>query len=492
MKLSDTIGKTIGDFCGNGFDDANANHCAHFVCHVLKVGAGFTCRGFVGGSQPGACIRVQELFAVCPQVGLFANAPGGVVITFVTDRSNVNLANHTMENVPKKHVGIFSGGFVHHYSNTQDKVVRQTPKDFLARFQATYKGNQALFFGTMPPGATLPDPEDGTEAVAAPASALESLAGPQPLIRQAPAPKERTDYFATLPGAAEFYVGRSFKEGKFEGLFQPSSKLEGPRYEIANFKPQHDTAAAMLGVIAEGESMRYFNRINSYDRAAFTFGFFQLAAHTPKDNLIILFRALAAGSASFQAMFPDLKVVNGVLHRIIGSHAVSLEEEHPRPGKPSEMNLKDFMEYLNRDGAKVDNEELSAAAKLVHLANTDASINVLQVSVSLEITMGKLRKVYDPRYGLDGASDLICTAIADIHHNGRGSKAQVTAALKAGATVAQKVEALCQVGADNEAYKERCATLKKALAAAKKAGHLGVSVFDKASGLFRPASGWPE
>jgi hypothetical protein len=103
--------------------------------------------------------------------------------------------------------------------------------------------------------------------------------------------------------------------------------------------------------------------------------------------------------------------------------------------------------------------------------------------------MRKLRTAYSVWYNLDGMSDLICTAIADIHHQGRGTKTEVRDALGAGSTVQKKVDALCKIG--EAEYGSRCATLKRALAQAQRDGQLGVSVFDKASGLFKPASGWP-
>ena len=487
MKLSQTVNKTIADLCRNNFVTAADNHCAHFVCHVLELDAGYDCKTHKNGSHPGAGIRVQELFAICPQVGKWNTAPQGMKIVFVTDKANVDLVQHTMRNVPNKHVGIFSDGFVYHYSNTQDVVLRQKPADFLTRFQGAYGGNQALFFGTFPPAARIPDLEnDGAPPVTPPQPAI---AGPEPQIRTETLANGRIDYFAKLPGAAEFYLARGTKYEAYRGLMQPSTKLNGPRYSIANFVADYGTVAGILGVISAGESSGYFNRLNTYDRAAFTFGFFQLAAHTPNDNLILVFRKAAAANAAFKAMFPDLRLVDGVLHRDLGGHSVSLEKEYPRPGHPQEKNLKDFMTYLNPDGANVDNVELSQSARLIHLANTDDGFNALQVNVAATITMRKLRSAYSVWYSLNGVSDLICTAIADIHHQGRGTKTQIRDALSSASTVKGKVSALCRVGEAD--YAERCATLKAALAKAESDGHLGVSVFDKASGLFMPSEGWP-
>jgi hypothetical protein len=64
MKLSETLNKTIVDLCENRFTGTAENHCAHFVCHVLELDSGYDCKTHKNGDHPGACIRVQELFAV--------------------------------------------------------------------------------------------------------------------------------------------------------------------------------------------------------------------------------------------------------------------------------------------------------------------------------------------------------------------------------------------------------------------------------------------
>lgn len=490
MKLSETLNKTISDFCHNKFTGSTENHCAHFVCHVLEFDLGYDCKIHMNGHASGACIRVQELFAECPQVGEWDDSIQGLKIMFVTDKSNVSLTSHTMRNVPKKHVGIFFGGYVYHYSNTQDTVIRQTPKDFLNRFQKTYGGNQKLFFGTLPASARVPDPEIGTSP--APVKIKTQLApiGPKPDIRQVTVSPETFDYYAKLPDVEEYYIARNTEYKYFQGLFQPSSKLNGPRYLSKNFFEEYGTVAGLLDVISTCESGGYFNRLNTYDRAAFTFGFFQLAAHTPNEHLILLFRRAVKDNPAFQKLFPNLKLVEGVLHRDLGTHTVSLETQYSRPDKVNERILKDFMSFLNSDGKKIDETELFASALLVHLGNTDNAFNQLQVSIAAQITMKKIRDSYSHWYNLNNVSDLICTAIADIHHHGRGTKTEVRNALASAHTVKDKVEELCKVGQDK--YPERCKTLKLAIKNAEQHGYLGISVFDKASGLFKPNNGWPE
>ncbi len=152
LELTKFEGKTISDFCDVGYVDAATNHCAHWVSHVMGYQFGATCKTMMhpkkAGATPGS-IRVHEVFARCPEVGVWADKPAAVTtcLAFVTAKGNVNLKQKTMSNVPKKHVGIFDGTFVWHYSNTKDQVVKVTPADF----QKHYAGKDiTVFYGKFP------------------------------------------------------------------------------------------------------------------------------------------------------------------------------------------------------------------------------------------------------------------------------------------------------------------------------------------------------
>jgi len=150
-QLNQRLGRPIGSICPNGYSDPNDNHCAHYVSHVLNFRFGTTCRTMHAGTNPGANIRVQELFARCPDVGGWTDRPAHVhqCLVFVTDASNVDLPHKLMANVPRKHVGIYVNGMIWHYSNSTSKVVSVPPE----HFQHHYHGpNTALFYGTMPVG----------------------------------------------------------------------------------------------------------------------------------------------------------------------------------------------------------------------------------------------------------------------------------------------------------------------------------------------------
>ena len=142
------LDKNVKDFCENGYTADSFNHCAHFVAHALGVGLGYTCKKQTGGKFDGASIRVHELFANCHEVGHWTDRHPALLncLIFITNPGNVHLKRRMMDNHPRKHVGVFSNGSVVHYSNTKERVVRQTVEDFSHHYAPPYNG---LFFGTL-------------------------------------------------------------------------------------------------------------------------------------------------------------------------------------------------------------------------------------------------------------------------------------------------------------------------------------------------------
>ena len=148
-QLNAYLGKSITDICQNGYTSVHDNHCAHFVAHVLGYRFGATCQLMGNGKGPAATLRVQELFARCHSAGAWSLRPASLkaCLVFITRAANVNLVNRTMVNVPRKHVGLFLDGHIWHYSNSQQKVVRQLPAEFAQHYPSP---DNAMFFGTLP------------------------------------------------------------------------------------------------------------------------------------------------------------------------------------------------------------------------------------------------------------------------------------------------------------------------------------------------------
>lgn len=147
--LDSLIGKGIDRICMVGYVAADTNHCAHFVSHVLRYQFGVTCRQMASGPGRPAGIRVHELFPHCPTVGRWQSRPSTLRkgLVFITNPANVDLHAKTMQNVPNKHVGIFFGNEIWHYSNVQDQVVKQTAAEFSLHYAPPDNG---MFYGSQP------------------------------------------------------------------------------------------------------------------------------------------------------------------------------------------------------------------------------------------------------------------------------------------------------------------------------------------------------
>ena len=151
INIKQYLGSNISALCSNSYHKSTDNHCAHFVSHVLGFRYGFKCKGMSGkgNASESASIRVHEVFRKCPEIGEWSSKKASTkfCLAFVTSSSNVNLKTKTMRNHPKKHIGIFHGGKIYHYSNSKNKVVKQDP----AAYAKHYSGkNITVYYGTMP------------------------------------------------------------------------------------------------------------------------------------------------------------------------------------------------------------------------------------------------------------------------------------------------------------------------------------------------------
>ena len=159
------VGKWIGDICPVGYDDDAFNHCAHFVSHVLKLnddtGLGPTCattslerKQKYKGKGVGACLRVNEIFNACDDLVL-PDAKGCLV--FITKLTNIK-NDGTMGDNPRKHIGIYFGGNVWHYSNTHQEVARWDFDQWKKTLDAHYGGHTTVKFTRLPTGASFLSP----------------------------------------------------------------------------------------------------------------------------------------------------------------------------------------------------------------------------------------------------------------------------------------------------------------------------------------------
>ncbi len=221
-----------------------------------------------------------------------------------------------------------------------------------------------------------------------------------------------SDYSCSADGGATFFVGRRVPyEGRI-GLYNifAGSKLEKLNYSAQDFAQQHGFWASFVEPTALCEG-RNFLTLNTYDSAGFTFGFGQFAAHVPNGDFVKYFRAMLALPNALE-YFPHLGVINGRICTTDSAQPIALESDESTAG---------LMHYLNPDSGEVQDDEVIAAAKLIHWTSSFGPARDAQVTEMISAFKDDMTRA-DKRVGVDGRTADQCCVIADILHQGRGGK----------------------------------------------------------------------
>ncbi|TSD86343.1 hypothetical protein FFK22_022905 [Mycobacterium sp. KBS0706] len=195
--------------------------------------------------------------------------------------------------------------------------------------------------------------------------------------------------------------------------------------------------------ICEGQS---FISLNTFDRARFTFGFGQFAAHVPDGDFIRWFRDMLQ-RPEVEDYFPNLEVQAGRIVKVEEARVIPMEDA----GSTEPLQL-----FLNPTLDDVEDAEVIAAAKLIHWTGHHPDVRLLQVQHMIN-TARRLVKEADRRLGLDGRGADLCCIVMDVRHQGRARFDELQAALGA----RKPFEALLEVGGDGEP--QRVQNLKAAL-----------------------------
>lgn len=216
-------------------------------------------------------------------------------------------------------------------------------------------------------------------------------------------------------------------------------------YAARDYQDVHGFWAAFIEptAICEGQS---FISLNTYDRARFTFGFGQFAAHVPDGDFIVWFRDMLQRPEVLD-YFPNLEVRGGRIVKVEAGRAVQMEDS---------ASTEKLQLYLNPTLDDVEDAEVVAAAKLIHWTTQHPEARLLQVQHMIH-TARRLVRECDRRLGLDGLSADLCCIAMDVRHHGRAGFDDLQRALLA----ADPFSALLAVGSENEP--ERCKNLKTAL-----------------------------
>jgi hypothetical protein len=277
-------------------------------------------------------------------------------------------------------------------------------------------------------------------------------------------------YYASVDGEPRFYLGVDVRYGDRRGLMN-SANPPGPRYQPQAYEAAHGDWAWYLAPTITCESKGHYTCLNTYDRACFTFGHIQLAAHTPDDNFVAFFREILAQPAAPE-YFPDLTLVGGRIHRRTDSGVVPLE---------SGSTTTPLMGYLNDTPQTVDAVEAERSARLVDWAVRHTAMRDTQVAFSVREQKRKLAR-HARALPLERVVDKLCIVVLDILHQGRGKYAAIKAALAAD----DPFDALLAIGASQ--YRERISTLRAGIKDLEADGRVGRKVYDVGSGEFVPPS----
>ena len=275
--------------------------------------------------------------------------------------------------------------------------------------------------------------------------------------------QQQSNYLAKVDDGAEFFVGRRVHYDGNVGL-ENEVVASDHEYKAADLRHEYDFWADFIEPTAICESNRSFDCLNTYDRAAFTFGFLQYAAHVPDGDFVLWFRNILSLPAAHD-WFPDLTIQNGKICQVTNRGTNQLEDNRSTQG---------LMDFLNSNSDAIDNNEVINAAKFIGWQNkaspSQSSPQGAQVRIGMQMFESNM-KFYARKYNLDGAADYICIVIADILHQGRGNSSQIMDALRE----TDKYDALLAIGASS--FKPRRDTLKKEIDDRRSSGIFGQRVY---------------
>lgn len=281
------------------------------------------------------------------------------------------------------------------------------------------------------------------------------------------------EHYAQVQGnaAPRFLIGKQTNYLGNTGLFNISINT-ALQYRAADYAAQHGFWAHFIAPTAKCESEGSFFCLNTYDRAQFTFGFMQYAAHVAGgDFVIFLQKLLQLPDAS--DYFPRLRLENGLIHYQNTNGVLGLLESTD----PQTDNQK-LMDYLNPHLDEVENQELICAARMVHWATNSAAHRKIQVDTAIELFKKDMNR-YAHEYNLNGMPDKICLIICDIRHQGRARSSAIINALNTNSNLDRAYNRLFNLGETH--YSGRIRTLRTAVAQLVANGTLGIKKYSSAT-----------
>jgi hypothetical protein len=259
-------------------------------------------------------------------------------------------------------------------------------------------------------------------------------------------------YYAKLAGSSEPKITVGYKTLYHDnyGLYNTAID-QNLIYNPANYEAEKGFWAYFIYPTAMAESKGSFFCLNTYDRARFTFGFMQYAAHVPNGDFVRFFRSLLK-LPNANAYFPRLNLINNRIHYVNETGASSqLENDN------STTMLSD---YFNPSLSEIENQEVICSARMVHWAMNDPAHRKAQVDTAID-NFKRNMIGYNTRFNLNGATAKVCQLICDIRHQGRGDNDMIAMALNTGGNWESAYTNLAKIG--YVTYKNRIDTVRKVI-----------------------------
>lgn len=221
------------------------------------------------------------------------------------------------------------------------------------------------------------------------------------------------NFFCRADSGSKFFIGRRVPYEGNIGLYNifSQSPLEKLYFRATDFTESIGFWANFVEPTAICEG-RNFLTLNTYDRAAFTFGFGQFAAHVPNGDFVQFSRSLL-GTPSSLEYFPHLTIRNGRVCSVASSGSiVQLEDDD---------STEKLMRYLNPTLDEVEDSEVIAAAKLIHWTANVLEARQIQIDQMVKTFRSFMGRA-EARIEMSNRPATHCCVIADILHHGRGWK----------------------------------------------------------------------
>jgi hypothetical protein len=143
-------GLPIKRICHNAIvSAADQNHCAHFVCHVMRwnqIPGAAKCSYLSRHDTPGVHIRVNEIFNYVQNRAFWGGgALPDTCLIYATISANIQGNPPTMGQNHRKHIGIHYQGKIWHYSTDNERVFGDTPTHFRQRMTHAY-GQTTVYY----------------------------------------------------------------------------------------------------------------------------------------------------------------------------------------------------------------------------------------------------------------------------------------------------------------------------------------------------------